>query len=56
MRDSDQPGHYVSISEWADAPARSGWREAPEFRELYGACVALCVTSRGADYEDVVTI
>jgi heme-degrading monooxygenase HmoA len=56
MRDDEQPGHYLSISEWADEASRAAWRQAPEFRELYGACVALCETSRGADYEDVVTI
>jgi len=56
MRDDEQPGHYLSISEWTDEAARAAWREAPEFRELYGACVALCETSRGAHYDDVVTI
>jgi hypothetical protein len=56
LHDSGVPGHYLSISEWSDPLARKSWKETPEFRDRYGACVALCDETSSGDYERVVTI
>jgi len=56
LQDRSVPRHFVSISEWSDAGSRAAWKDTPEFRQLFGECVALCENAKGADYDRVVTI
>jgi heme-degrading monooxygenase HmoA len=50
VRDVSEPGHFVSLGEWKDAPAAAAWMTLPDFAAKYGACAALCEEARGGRY------
>jgi heme-degrading monooxygenase HmoA len=56
LRDSDDPRHFLSFSEWADAGARDAWKSSPEFAKGLAACRELCDDFAGADYSQAAIV
>ncbi|MGY2744997.1 antibiotic biosynthesis monooxygenase family protein [Pseudarthrobacter sp. O4] len=56
LRDGGVPGRYMSFSEWTDEASRDAWKQDPEFKNRFGACVALCEDMHGADYDLAVSV
>lgn len=56
IHDLADPGHYVSFAAWRDRESLSGWREKPEFAELFAACRALCTQMHGSNYEPTTSV
>ena len=55
LRDSDDPRHFLSFSDWADAGSRDAWKSTPGFAKGLAACRALC-DFVGADYSEVASV
>ena len=56
LRDSDDPRHFLSFSEWADAGAREAWKSTPEFAKGLAACREICDEFVGADYSQAASV
>ena len=56
LRDSDDPRHFLSFSEWADAGAREAWKSTPEFAKGLAACTEICDDFVGADYSQAASV
>jgi heme-degrading monooxygenase HmoA len=50
IQDSRDPRHFLSFGAWNDTDSVRAWREHPKFRELFGACRALCDEFEAHDY------
>jgi heme-degrading monooxygenase HmoA len=56
LRDSDDPRHFPSFSEWPDAEARDAWKSTPDLAKGNSPCRKLCDDFVGADYSQVASI
>lgn len=56
LHDRNDPGHYISLAEWADEASRDAWKQTGGFKERMGACVALCDRMVGSDYDRVASV
>lgn len=56
LRDSDDPRHFLSFSEWADTGARDAWKSGPGFAKGLAACRELCDDFVGSDYSPVASV
>jgi len=56
LRDSDDPRHFLSFSEWADGGARDAWKSSPEFAKGLAACRQLCDDFVGTDSSQVASV
>jgi heme-degrading monooxygenase HmoA len=50
LRDADDPRHFLSFSDWADAASRDAWKASPEFERGLTSSRELCDESVGSDY------
>jgi heme-degrading monooxygenase HmoA len=55
LRDADDPRHFLSFSDWADAPSRDAWKGSPEFERDLASCRELCDEFAGADSAQVAS-
>jgi heme-degrading monooxygenase HmoA len=56
LRDSDDPRHFLSFSEWTDAEVRDAWKSSPEFAKGLAACRELCDEFVGSDYSQAASV
>ncbi len=56
VRDTTDPGHFVSFASWAGPEAMAGWQGKPEFAEHFGACRALCESVEAGGYVLAVSV
>ena len=55
LRDADDPRHFLSFSDWADAASRDAWKASPEFERGLTSCRELCDEFMGADSAQVAS-
>ena len=55
LRDADDPRHFLSFSDWADATSREAWKASPEFERGLTSCRELCDEFAGADSAQVAS-
>jgi heme-degrading monooxygenase HmoA len=56
MRDADDPSHFLSFSDWADAASREAWKSSPEFERGLASCRELCSDFVGTYSSQVASI
>jgi quinol monooxygenase YgiN len=56
LGDEENPGHFVSISEWNDGAARLAWQNDEKFTEMFSACRELCDDFQQGAFEASVSI
>jgi heme-degrading monooxygenase HmoA len=56
VRQDDEPRHFLSFGEWADAASVTAWRKHPEFPQKLGAARSLCDSFVGLDYAVAVGV
>jgi heme-degrading monooxygenase HmoA len=56
LRDSDDPRHFLSFSDWSDAGAREAWKSSPAFAKGMAACRELCDEFVGFDYSQAARV
>ena len=55
LRDGDDPRHFLSFSDWADAASRDAWKSSPGFAKGLAACRELCDDFVGSDYSQAAS-
>ena len=55
LRDADDPRHFLSFSDWADAASRDAWKASPEFERGLTSSRELCDEFAGADSAQVAS-
>ena len=55
LRDADDPRHFLSFSDRADAASRDAWKATPEFERGLTSCRELCDEFAGADSAQVAS-
>lgn len=56
IRDTANPRHFVSMSEWDDPKMRDSWKNSPEFAEGMASVRELTDDFYGSDYVRVVSV
>jgi heme-degrading monooxygenase HmoA len=56
LRDTDDPRHFVSFSDWEDPGSRNDWKASPEFAKGIAACRELCEEFPGSDLSEVASV
>jgi heme-degrading monooxygenase HmoA len=56
IRDTENPRHFVSFSDWTDDQAKQGWQSLDEFSEKMGACRELCEDFQKFDFTRVASV
>ena len=46
LRDADDPRHFLSFSDWADATSREAWKASPEFERVSRRAASSATSSR----------
>jgi heme-degrading monooxygenase HmoA len=51
LRDTEQPGRFLSFAPWESFDAQQAWRQHPEFAERIGRATAHCDDFQSTTYE-----
>ena len=51
LQDTQDPRHFVSLSEWSDETSRVQWRSHDDFRAHLDAARNLCASFSNSDFE-----
>ena len=56
LRDHDEPGHYLSESDWDSHEQIMAWRTSAGFAPRFQACTSLCDNFDGKGYDEAASV
>jgi heme-degrading monooxygenase HmoA len=56
LRDTQDPSHFLTFSEWADEASRTNWRTLDDFQSHLDAPRSVCDAFSNSDYELAIEV